>query len=215
MEDRTNDQRVKTVVFDLYGVIYTHRADGDVQKSDEVEERFWQEHCPEEWKTYKSTGNVVPLLEKEEEIFLNTTPDEKCILPVFGCYQAPEFARHVRRQGREMVVFSNMLPKATGRLFSYVTGVGIDDAYCKCAADFGPKKDPESWRKMFQTLPVDASIDLVLEDGEKNLLAAIEAGRSLGHETVGYKPATCPFGFVGSKGFYIGYFREAAAELLK
>lgn len=228
MEDRTKrneDGKVKAVVMDMHGVFYTHREDGDVAKSIESEEQFWQENYPEQYKEFLR-GNIKPLIEAESDMYRLCKLEMKWFsdadLPAYVMDGAIDFVRKAINVGDYVVPFSMSSTFVSHQLIApfigSIPGQEWNDPslHSRSATDYGTtKKDPETWRKMYATLPHDATIDLVLEDSENNLLAGLEAARSLGHETRGYMPGTCPLTFIESKGYYMGYFKEAAAELLK
>jgi hypothetical protein len=216
MEDETDNQRVKAVVMDLHGVVYTHFPDGDAVRSADWEMKIWEERFPEEYNAFIE-GNAAPLIEKEKELYsleslARINPSDK-VFPVYPVFQANEFIYHSLSKDRKIVTFSTSGVHVSEMILSMVSPSVVDNpsVLYRSAADFGVnKKDPETWRKMFATLPQGTSIEVVMEDSEKNLMAGVEAARSLGHEVMGYMPATCPLSFTASKQYFMGDYREFA-----
>lgn len=76
----------------------------------------------------------------------------------------------------KLVVVSTSLIK-TSELILEKIGLGKKAWKVFDMSDFGSKKDPSAWKKVFSQLHM---VDVIVEDGEKNLLAAEQAARELG-----------------------------------
>lgn len=84
-------------------------------------------------------------------------------------------------RGYRLVVVATSLVKTTETILAKI---GLSGKAWKIfdISDYGSKKDSEAWKKIFQTLP---GVDVIAEDGEKNLTAATQAAADLG-----FKPQT-------------------------
>lgn len=83
----------------------------------------------------------------------------------------------------QLVIVSNSFVKTSELILDKV---GLRNRARKIfdVAEFGNKKDPEMWKKIFRQLP---RVDVIIEDGEKNLAAAIQAAKELGMTPETYK----------------------------
>ena len=76
----------------------------------------------------------------------------------------------------ELVVVSTSRVKTSDWILKKI-GVEKDPFRIFDMSDYGSKKDPDAWRKVFEQLP---GIGAIVEDGEENLRAAGEAANGLG-----------------------------------
>ncbi len=76
----------------------------------------------------------------------------------------------------KLVVVSTSLVKTSELILDKI---GLKDKAWKIynMSDYGSKKDSESWKNIFKLLP---GVDVIVEDGEKNLIAAHNAASELG-----------------------------------
>lgn len=76
----------------------------------------------------------------------------------------------------KLVVVSTSLVK-TSELILEKIGLGKRAWMVFDMSEFGSKKDTQAWKAIFQQLP---TVDVIVEDGKKNLTVAEQAARELG-----------------------------------
>jgi len=76
----------------------------------------------------------------------------------------------------KLVIVSTSRVKTSDWILKKI-GVKIDPFRIFDMSDYGGKKDPGAWQKVFEQLP---GVEAIVEDGRENLRAAGEAARDLG-----------------------------------
>ena len=153
---------MKVIVSDMGGVLYSFDPGFDPDKHQEEFDRAMQ-------KLGKEGAPIKEQLGGEWEAVRGE------LLKIYAVKRGVENML-VNLKSYKLVIVSTSLIK-TSHLILEKIGLGKRAWKIFDISDFGSKQDPNAWRKIFEHLP---SVDVIVEDGEKNLVAAQRAAKELG-----------------------------------
>lgn len=154
---------MKILVSDMGGVLYSYHPSFDPVKHEE-------EFNKEIEKLVKDKENIKEVLRGEWEAInsgaLKVYPNNDGI---------KNFVKNLKIY--HCVVVSTSLVK-TSRFILEKFSIPLENIDIFDISDYGSKKESEAWKKIFVKLP---SVDVIVEDNEKNLNAALKAATELGY----------------------------------
>jgi len=160
---------MKVIVSDMGGVLYSFDASFDSERHQQEFDKVMQ-------KLNKSNATIKDQLEGEWRVVSQGLLN---VYPIKGGVE-----RMLENlESYKLVIVSTSLVKTSEHILEKI-GLGKKAWKVFDISDFGSKKDGEAWKAIFRQLP---AVDVIVEDGEKNLVAAEQAARKLGFTPKVYK----------------------------
>jgi hypothetical protein len=169
------EQKPKTIVLDMHGVLYTHVPDFDIQKSSE---RIKQEIARYE-QDYPDFGKS-PLDVEWDSVMRGR--EDRSFLQIYFFPQAIEKAKEFFEMNNTIIICANArMDEQRFIVDELVEKAGFEFPLAEVDlydfSEYGKKDDPVAWLEIFQNYQ---QVDEVYEDKEENLEAARAAAKQCG-----------------------------------